>query len=565
VEKVRNEYYNWLQHCIDPELVLELNTIKYDQQKVFEQFSEELKFGTGGMRGILGVGPNRMNIYTIRRITKAFALFLKKKNESKKIVIGFDSRKNSKRFAYEAADVLLACGFEPFIFSEIIPTPIVSFVVREFCCAGGIMVTASHNAAFYNGFKVFGPFGTQLKDADTNTISKIAQTVPFFFGIDLAGRTIKTVPSFLIDDYFKVVRSFLSLTPLDFRLVYTPLNGVGNKPVKNVLSFVNDLLIVPEQEAPDSEFKTCKLPNPEDLSAWKLALKLAQQKHAQLVLATDPDCDRIGVAERNGNNYHLFSGNDIGVLLLDYLCKKKKIHTHAAPFVIKSIVTTNMVEAIAKKYGLTVYSTLTGFKNICGKMDELAAANMLDGFVLAFEESFGYLCGTHARDKDGVLAAALVCEMAGVYYKNKETLLKRLERLYEELGFYLSFAESFVFEGAGAMEQISKIMQRLRAGAMQNLAGLKVIRILDYKLSKEIFPAKAEKPIDVPYSDVLIFYLEEQTQVIVRPSGTEPKLKLYYLVVAKDVVAATAKSNCLKRQMKEIIGICEKGIVKRGL
>jgi phosphoglucomutase len=398
-----------------------------------------------------------------------------------------------------------------------------------------------------------------LKNEDTEIISKITNTISFFESVSPPS-SFQLVPEGLVDSYFSRILSNRKTDPSELRLVFTPLCGVGNKPVRRVLSHVKDLWVVPEQALPDPGFKTCPCPNPEDSSAWEFAIKLAKQKNAQLVLATDPDCDRIGVAELNGDYYHLFSGDDIGVLLLDYLCRNKNKKSLTGGLVVKSIVTTNMVEAVAQKYGLNVYATLPGFKNMCGKMDEIEVSTGLERFLICFEESNGFLLGTHARDKDGVLAALMVSEMAGAFYDDGETLFEHLETMYEELGFYLSFADSFVFDGVGAMAQMSKIMDWFRQRLVQNIAGYDVVRILDYKTGKEIFSQTGElKVVTLPVSDVLDFYLDGQNRVVMRPSGTEPKLKFYYFVFGEQKAETIKRFECLKEYLRAEITrlICE--------
>ncbi|MDR1354315.1 MAG: phospho-sugar mutase [Oscillospiraceae bacterium] len=556
-------YEEWVRNCKDSELLEELKKLSSDADKLSECFSQELTFGTGGMRGIMGAGPNRMNIYTIRRVTRAFASFLRLQDSCPGVVIGYDSRRNSKRFANEAAITLLGLGVKVWIFSELMPTPILSFAIRALGCSGGIMVTASHNPAAYNGFKAFGRTGTQLKDVDTELISREAGGLDFFAaGEATNGLQAEMVPQAIINNYFETVQKELVLEPIkNLSLVYTPLNGAGNKPVKRILKSMQlcDLWVVPQQEWPDQDFRFCSSPNPEDPKALDLAVELAAGKDADLVIATDPDCDRVGFAEKGSDGYHFFSGNDIGVLLLDYICayKKKLLCAGASghfdfresrlkmePYVIKSIVTTNMVEAVAKKYGAVVYKTLTGFKNICGKMDDLGREKGgLDGFLLAFEESFGYLPGVYARDKDGVTAAALICEMADRYKTTGRTLLRRLRELYAELGFHMSFATSLVFENLNLM---TSIMDDLRRKPPCKLATYDISKIRDYKNGKEWIPkTNKELFVELPVSDVLVFEVVD-AQVIIRPSGTEPKLKIYVLVSGATEDAARGKAALLQ-------------------
>ncbi|MDR2817659.1 MAG: phospho-sugar mutase [Oscillospiraceae bacterium] len=560
-EEIRRKYEEWRTHCKDPDLLSELEAIGEDGHELRDRFSKELEFGTGGVRGLLGVGPNRVNRYTIRRITTAFALFLNAQAPNEpSVVIGYDSRKASKLLADEAATVLATNGFKVLMFPEIIPTPVVSFAVRNLCCTGGIMITASHNPATYNGIKVYGKTGTQLCDKDTTTISEIAKKLDFF--VDLKSSTnaeITPVPTSLLDTYFETIKAALSLREIeDFNLVFTPLNGAGSKPIKRLFGEMNlkSFWVVPEQEEPDPEFKTCEYPNPEDKNALKYAIKLAKEKNAQLVIATDPDCDRIGVAEKNGDSYYLLSGNDLGVLLLDYLCRIKNTGKSLTGWhIIKSIVTTNMVEAIAEKYGLTVNLTLTGFKNICGKMDELEATNNLGNFVIGFEESCGYLPGTYARDKDGISTTAVVCEMVAEYNKTGTTLLNRLNELYEEFGFYMSFATCFEFKGTNSMELMGNIMQKLRSENPSDLANHKISSIQDYK-KEGVSQTNDGSRTGFPTSDVLVFNLSNRTQVVMRPSGTEPKLKLYYLITASSKDDAISQFEalrlCMDKKIREI-------------
>lgn len=539
-DKLMLEYRRWLDHAVlDQEVSRELEQMEGDDEAIADAFYKNLQFGTGGLRGVIGAGTNRMNIYTIARAAQGLANYLIKhfRQRERSVAIGFDSRVNSELFARTASDVLAANRFKVFLFPELMPTPCLSFAVRKLKCAAGIMVTASHNPAEYNGYKVYGQDGGQITDGAASEIWNEIEALDILNGSKrssfeegVRNRAIQYISKPVVDAYMKSVKE-LSLYDKklnrDIKIVYSPLNGSGRKPVLRCLQecgFKN-ITLVAEQEMPDGRFPTCPYPNPEEKEAMALGIEYAGRVNAELVLATDPDCDRVGISVRDeSGDYILLSGNETGVLLFDYICRRRlEMGTMPdRPVMIKTIVTTDMAEIIAADYGVETINVLTGFKYIGEQIGLLEQKGRAASFIWGFEESYGYLSGVHVRDKDAVNGSMLICEML-VYYKEKGiTLLDRLGELYKKYGYWMNTLYSFQFTGADGSKEMQKIMEDMRKGA-EEVAGYKVTEYLDYSMGIQ----------GLPKSNVIKFKLDNQSSVVLRPSGTEPKLKIYISASSK--------------------------------
>ena len=539
----------------DPDLQSELESIKNDSDAIFDRFYRDLEFGTGGLRGVIGAGTNRMNIYTVRRATQGFADYLNQEYKNPSVAISFDSRIKSDVFSKAAAEVLAANGIKVHIYPELMPTPCLSFAVRALNCQGGIMVTASHNPAKYNGYKVYGEDGCQITLRGAEIILEKINSLDIFkdvktssFDEELAKGNIKYIGQDVIEDFYKHVLAEGINADLcassGLKVVYTPLNGTGNKPVREILSRlgISDVTIVKEQENPDGNFTTCPYPNPEIREALEVGLRYCNEVKPDLLLATDPDCDRVGIAVPDGDGYALFSGNEVGALLLEYICQQriKKGTMPKDPIAVKTIVTTDIVNLIGKEYGVEIIDVLTGFKFIGEQIGLLEAKGEENRYIFGFEESYGYLSGSYVRDKDAVNASMLICEMAAYYRTQGITLLQARENMYKKYGMFLQTLHSFTFEGASGMKRMSEIMTQLRNAHPTEIGGLKVERFEDYQTSvaKDLVNG-TESQITLPKSNVLAFYLEGGSKAIVRPSGTEPKIKTYF--TAKQPTRAEAE------------------------
>ena len=552
------ELYNlWCDNAKeDPDLQTELAGIKDDNDAINDRFYRDLEFGTGGLRGVIGAGTNRMNIYTVRRATQGFADYLNQEYKNPSVAISFDSRIKSDVFSKAAAEVLAANGIKVHIYTELMPTPCLSFAVRALKCQGGIMVTASHNPAKYNGYKVYGEDGCQITLRGAEIILEKINSLDMFndvktssFDEELAKGNIKYIGEEVIEDFYKNVLAEGINTDLcassGLKVVYTPLNGTGNKPVREILKRlgISDVTVVKEQENPDGNFTTCPYPNPEIREALEIGLKYCNEVKPDLLLATDPDCDRVGIAVPDGDGYALFSGNEVGALLLEYICQQriKKGTMPKNPIAVKTIVTTDIVNFIAKEYGVEVINVLTGFKFIGEQIGLLEAKGEENRYIFGFEESYGYLSGSYVRDKDAVNASMLICEMAAYYRTQGITLLQARENMYKKYGMFLQTLHSFTFEGESGMNKMSEIMTKLRNNPPAVIGGLKVVKFEDYQTSiaKDIATG-AETAITLPKSNVLAFYLEGGSKAIVRPSGTEPKIKTYF--TAKQPTKAEAEA-----------------------
>ncbi|MBR1763008.1 MAG: phospho-sugar mutase [Eubacterium sp.] len=556
-----NALYNeWLEKATgDPDLRAELESIKGNEDEITDRFYRSLEFGTAGLRGVIGAGTNRMNIYTVGRATQGLADFLNKNYENPSVAIGYDSRIKSEYFSREAASVLAANGIKVYIYDELEPTPCLSFAIRHFKTSSGIILTASHNPAKYNGYKCYNPKGYQMTDEEAAETYDFIQKVDYFTGIKttdfdeaVKNGVIEYIGKEVIDVFLDEVQKQCVnpdiVKKADLKVIYTPLNGTGNKPVRAILDRigVDKVYVVPEQENPDGNFPTCPFPNPEIKQVFELGLEMNKNIGADILLATDPDCDRVGIAvpDKSGELV-LMSGNEVGAMLLNYLLSEKKAKgtLSDSAIAVKSFVSTDLAEVIARKYNCTFKNLLTGFKYIGELITNLESQGRADDFVMGFEESYGYLAGTHARDKDAVVASMLICEMAAYYKLKGMNLVDVMNSLYDEFGYYNNAVQSYTFEGAAGMQKMAGIMDNLRENPLSEIAGFKVTAVSDYKISKTVFTNGTEEAIDLPKSNVLAFALEKGNKVIVRPSGTEPKIKAYITAVgeSKEQAAELAK------------------------
>ncbi len=550
-------YRIWCENAKDdPDLQTELAEIKDNDDAINDRFYRDLEFGTGGLRGVIGAGTNRMNIYTVKRATQGFADYLNQEYKNPSVAISYDSRIKSDVFSKAAAEVLAANGIKVHIYTELMPTPCLSFAVRQLKCQGGIMVTASHNPAKYNGYKVYGEDGCQITLRGAEIILEKINSLDIFndvkssnFDEEIKKGTISYIGQDVIEAFYQNVLAEGINTDLcassGLKVVYTPLNGTGNKPVREILKRIGitDVTIVKEQENPDGNFTTCPYPNPEIREALEVGLKYCREVKPDLLLATDPDCDRVGIAVPDGDDYALFSGNEVGALLLEYICQQRinKGTMPANPVAVKTIVTTDIAAAICKEYNVEMRDVLTGFKFIGEQIGFLEENGEEKRYIFGFEESYGYLSGSYVRDKDAVDASMLICEMAAYYRTKGITLLQARENMYKKYGMFYQTLYSFTFEGESGMKKMEQIMTDLRNNHPAEIAGLKVVRFDDYKVSvSKDLTAGTESVINLPKSNVLAFFLEGGSKVIVRPSGTEPKIKTYLTAKQPDLATAQA-------------------------
>lgn len=579
-ETIKNEYEVWKKKVTeDADLTAELTDMEGKEDRITDAFYQNLAFGTGGLRGVIGAGTNRMNIYTVGKASQGLADYINRHfpKEERKIAISYDSRIKSSLFAKRAAEVFAANGIRVFIYTELMPTPMLSWAVRSLSYAAGVMVTASHNPSKYNGYKVYGPDGCQITtDAAAEILGCIEKTDAFEdvkredFETALENGRISYIGEDTVTSFIEAVKGQSMLTKSEenvdknISIVYSPLNGTGLKPVLRTLkeSGFTNITVVKEQEQPDGHFPTCPYPNPEIREAMALGMEYAKKCSADLLLATDPDCDRVGIAVPNREGeYVLLSGNETGLLLLNYICSMRQaagtMPEH--PVFVKTIVTMDMAARIAADYGVKTVDVLTGFKFIGDQIARLEAEGRENDYILGFEESYGYLSGSYVRDKDAVDGAFLICEMAAYYRSKGMGLLEVLEGLYEKYGFCLNTLHSYEFEGMEGFEKMKGIMNRLHTmasriaeGEAVCIGGRKTEAVEDY-LSGTISRAdKTTEPIaGLPSSDVLKFRLAGNASVVVRPSGTEPKLKLYISVSAEDKAKAQAEEEKITAQMEE--------------
>ena len=570
---IKQTYNEWLENAVeDKDLMAELKSIKNNEDEIYDRFYTALKFGTAGLRGIIGAGTNRMNIYVVRQATQGLANYVLKKYGNGSVAISHDSRIKADLFMNEAARVLAANGIKVYITSELQPTPVLSYLVRYFKCQAGIMVTASHNPAAYNGYKAYGEDGCQMTDVAANTVYDEISKLDMFNDVKIAdfdeavkSGMIEYVDESVYDTYLEKVME-QQVNPgvcngADLKVVYTPLNGTGNKLVRKVLGKigVNDVVVVPEQELPDGNFTTCPYPNPEIKEALAKGLELCEKEQPDLLLATDPDADRVGIAVKDyEGSYRLISGNEDGVMLTNYIlsCKKASGKLPEKPVVVKTIVTTKLINKLCEKYGCELKNVLTGFKYIGEVILNLEKKHEENRYLFGFEESYGYLSGTYVRDKDAVVASMLVCEMAAYYKKQGKSLAEVIDGLYEEFGYYLNQTYSFEFDGAAGMQKMSDIMTAVRDNTPKSIAGYDVVKVSDYFLRKETDVATGSvTDIDLPKSNVIALHLADDNAVIIRPSGTEPKIKLYITSVGKDKDNAAEICEKLVVASKEILGV----------
>lgn len=570
---IKQTYNEWLENAVeDKDLTAELESIKNNEDEIYDRFYTALKFGTAGLRGIIGAGTNRMNVYVVRQATQGLANYVLKKYGKGSVAISHDSRIKADLFMNEAARVLAANGIKVYITSELQPTPVLSYLVRYFKCQAGIMVTASHNPAAYNGYKAYGEDGCQMTDVAANTVYDEISKLDMFKDVKIAdfdeavkNGMIEYVDESVYDTYLEKVME-QQVNPgicksADLKVVYTPLNGTGNKLVRKVLGKigVNDVVVVPEQELPDGNFTTCPYPNPEIKEALAKGLELCEKEQPDLLLATDPDADRVGIAVKDyDGSYRLISGNEDGVMLTNYIlsCKKASGKLPEKPVVVKTIVTTKLINKLCEKYGCELKNVLTGFKYIGEVILNLEKKHEENRYLFGFEESYGYLSGTYVRDKDAVVASMLVCEMAAYYKKQGKSLAEVIDGLYEEFGYYLNQTYSFEFGGAAGMQKMADIMTAVRDNTPKSIAGYDVVKVSDYLLRKETDVATGSvTDIDLPKSNVIALHLADDNAVIIRPSGTEPKIKLYITSVGKDKDNAAEICEKLVVASKEILGI----------
>lgn len=553
------EYHRWLSASALPgDLLRELEAIARDDAAIRDRFCRELEFGTGGLRGVLGAGTNRMNVITVGKATQGLADYLNGlPGQERSVAIAHDSRINSRLFAVCAARVLAANGITAHLYPRLEPTPALSYAVRALGCNAGICITASHNPAEYNGYKVYGPDGCQITLRAAEQIQQAIGRVDCLEDVKTISEEearqkglLRDIPGTTLDGFVQAVYNQRMPLPDDLpplKVVYTPLNGTGLECVRRILekTGVTEITLVPEQSQPDGNFPTCPYPNPEIREALKLGLRKCEEVRPDLLLATDPDCDRVGVAVRDGEEYTLLTGNEVGILLLDFICQSRQTAgtVPKAPVAVTTIVSTPMADAIAERYGVELRRTLTGFKFIGEQIGLLERQREVERYVFGFEESYGYLSGPHVRDKDGVNAAMLICQMARWYKARGMNLAQGMRTLYREFGYYRSGLHSVVFEGESGLDTMRNIMDNLRKNHLKRICGLDIQAVLDYR--QEIG--------GLPASNVLEFCLEKEAKVMLRPSGTEPKLKLYLFSRGDSAAEAEIQLEQLKTGMEEYL------------
>ena len=546
--------------CGDQDLLNELEAIKDNENVIYDCFYKELEFGTGGLRGVIGVGTNRMNIYTVAKASQGYSDYLNRHFQEPSVAIAYDSRIKSDLFAKVASGVLVANGIRVYIYPELMPTPALSFAVRYLHCSGGIVITASHNPAKYNGYKVYGADGCQVTTAAAKEILSEIEVVDIFDGVKkikfedgVRQGLISYIAEDTVNAYIEAVsaQSLCGDEDIDksVSIVYTPLNGAGLKCVTRCLKengFTN-ISIVAEQKYPDGNFPTCPYPNPEIREALELGLRDAKRLNSDLLLATDPDCDRVGIAVKSGEEYVLLSGNEVGMLLLDYICKRRIAlgRMPQNPILVKTIVTIDMAKQIARDYNVQVIEVLTGFKFIGEQIGILEQKGEEDRYILGFEESYGYLTGSYVRDKDAVDGSLLICEMFAYYKAQNRSLFDVLNALYEKYGYCLNTLHSYEFEGSEGFQKMQNIMARFRQECPESWVGRKIVSVSDYKESVIKYRDGHQEKTMLPASDVLKYDLEGNLSVVVRPSGTEPKLKMYFSVSAENEEAAARLEKAL--------------------
>ncbi len=564
------EYERWLSTPLDdPDLTEELRSIEGKPEEINDRFYRDLEFGTGGLRGVLGAGTNRMNVYTVRKATQGLANYLIKHGKGKElsVAIAHDSRNKGVLFARESAAVLAANGIKAYLYPQLMPTPALSFAVRHLHCDAGICVTASHNPAKYNGYKAYGSDGCQVTEGMADGIMAAIEALDIFHDVKkipfeeaLKNGDAEYIGEETVSAFIDAVHAMSILPkPADnLKLVYTPLNGSGKMCVLRILDKigVKDVTVVPEQSEPDGNFPTCPYPNPEIREALQKGLELCEKIQPDLLLATDPDCDRVGIAVNQHGEYILMTGNEVGILLLNFIaqCKKENGVLPKDPVAVTTIVSTDMVDDIAKDYGIEIRRVLTGFKYIGDQIASLEAEGHPERYLLGFEESYGYLSGGYVRDKDAVNGSMLICQMASYYKEKGMTLVDAISELYGKYGFYKNDLSNFAFEGEDGMKQMNAIMDGLRKDPPAEIAGVKVIGRSDYLLSVRT-DGTEKTPISLPKSNVLEYRLESGSKLIVRPSGTEPKIKIYYSGKGKTKAESESIIASMKAAATALLGL----------
>ena len=558
-----DRYQFWCNAGLPEDVQQELISIKEDEEELKGRFGSDLQFGTAGMRGIMGAGSNRLNRYTVRRAAQGMAAWLSTTDLPKIAAIGYDSRHNSQLFAEVCAVAFAEAGIHTWLYDRLAPTPMLSYAVRELGCGCGIVISASHNAGAYNGVKCYGPDGCQMTDEPAAIVTEKIATIPYFvpeaksFADFMEEGLISYIGQDIWEKYYQTVLAEAvdpeMLKASGLNIVYTPLCGTGNEPVREVLGRLGvNIAIVDCQEQPDGDFKTCEYPNPETDAALNESYKVARNVPCDVILGTDPDCDRVAIAVPDGDGFKKLSGNELGCLMLDYILKarsaKKDIPEGA--ITVRSIVSSPLADRIAEHYGVRMKQVLTGFKYIGGEILQLEQKGQENKYIFGFEESCGYLKGTYARDKDAVVASMLVCELAASLKKEGKNILDALKEVYATYGYYLAYVQSIELTGADAMEKAAKMMADLRANAPTSIGGAAVTGVRDYRtgIAKDLVSG-SESAITLPKSNVLEFLLGEQGSVIARPSGTEPKVKFYYTAVAPDQTSAKKLLDAMVAQM----------------
>ncbi len=560
-----NQIYElWKEKVTDEALKEELLALEGNDKEIYERFYKELEFGTGGLRGVIAAGTNRMNVYTVGKATQGLSDYINESFTSPSVAVAYDSRKFSDVFARHTASVFAANGIKVWLYPTLAPTPMLSFAVRHLKTSGGIVVTASHNPAKYNGYKAYGPDGCQFGVVEADAVLAKIASVDVFEGVKtvdfetaLAEKKIEYIGQDVVEAFYEKVlsRRINAEAPkaAGLKIVYSPLNGTGNVHVREVLKRAGhgNVTVVKEQELPDSNFTTCPFPNPEIREALALGLKVCEEQNADLLVATDPDADRMGIAVRGENGFELVTGNEVGAMMLDYICKSRIANGTMPkdPVAVKTIVSTDIAMKIAKKYGVHLADVLTGFKFIGEQIAKLEAAGREDAFLLGFEESYGYLAGTYVRDKDAVVASMLICEMAAFYALEGKTLLDVRKEMYEEHGYFLNHLENYQFEGSVGMKKMAELMDFAREDRFRGVKEL--VRFRDYRAKKAFDLANGtEEEIDLPSSNVLAFEFVGGGKLIIRPSGTEPKIKLYYTTVGASKEESKAAYDALSKTVR---------------
>lgn len=560
VKKMIQQYELWCNKAVsDRDVFNELREMTGNCTAIEDAFYCDLTFGTGGLRGIIGAGTNRMNVYTVAKASQGLANYIIKNFpvEHRRIAVSYDSRIKSDLFAKVSSGVFAANGIHVFIYPQLMPTPCLSFAVRALQCASGIMITASHNPFRYNGYKVYGPDGCQITTIAAQSIQSEVEKLDIFedprqisFEEGISSGKIQYVDEEVYTAFVeatKAQRVWSHHVKQDLSIVYSPLNGTGLKPVMRVLEELgfSNITVVKQQEQPDGRFPTCPYPNPESEESMALGVKCAKERRADLLLATDPDCDRVGVAVRDQGDYHLLSGNEIGILLFDYICKCRISNGTMPdrPVAVTTIVSSDMADIIAAHYGVELRRTLTGFKYIGEQIGQLEKNNEVERYIFGFEESYGYLSGIHVRDKDAVNASMLICEMAAYYKERKQTLKQAMQMLYIQFGFYQNNLLSFSFEGVSGMHAMIEIMKRMRTDSLSHIAEYNVTYVKDYSQGIN----------DLPQADVLEFGLGNSGKVMIRPSGTEPKIKVYLCAYGETAKQASERSDIITQAIKDIL------------